>query len=67
MNNHISECKSGITTDVFDLHVHKCMKDPDAEPLFKIYVYFEVSHPKLLIPYEDHLHSMKFDLVDKVK
>ena len=69
MNNHISDCRSGDTSDKFDIHVHQCMKkhkkyDP---PFFKIYVYLEVSHPKYLIPYEDHLHTKNFDTISKRK
>ena len=69
MNCHISESGSGITTDVFDLHVHQCMIDHNhyEQPYFKIYTYFEVSDPKLLIPYEDLLHSKNFDSVNKHK
>ena len=67
MNCHISESKSGNTSDLFDQHVHKCAKDPTVEPQFKIYAYFEVAHPKLLIPYEDHLHALNFDSVEKSK
>ena len=75
MNNHISECGSGATSDLFDLHVHQCMKDHGApmhegrfiQPYFKVYVYFEVSEPKLLIPYEDHLHSKNFDTINNGK
>ena len=75
MNNHISECNSGATSDLFDLHVHQCMKDHGApmhegrfiQPYFKVYVYFEVSEPKLLIPYEDHLHSKNFDTINNGK
>ena len=70
MNYHISECGSGVTTDKFDLHVHQCMKDHNhgsilPQPYFKIYAYFEVSDPKLLIPYEDHLHSKNFDTISR--
>ena len=69
MNCHRSESRSGVTTDVFDLHVHNCMKKHNRfeEPCFKIYAYFEVSDPKLLIPYEDLLHSKNFDSVNKQK
>ena len=69
MNNHISECGSGKTTDKFDLHVHQCMKEHGKynQPYFKIFAYFEVSHPKLLIPYEDHLHTKNYDTISKHK
>ena len=69
MNNHISDCKSGDTSDKFDLHVHECMKKHNnfSKPYFKIYVYLEVSHPKFLIPYEDHLHTRNFDTISKRK
>ena len=69
MNCHISESGSGVTSDVFDLHVHQCMKDHNhhEQPYFKIYAYFEVGDPKLLIPYEELLHSKNFDSVNKQK
>ena len=66
MNNHISESKSGKTSDVFDLHVHKCMTDPNNEPLFNIYVYFEVGDRTLLIPYEEHLHQKGYDSINRL-
>ena len=51
-NNHISESKSGVTTDKFDKHVFECKKDHQ-EPVFKLNVLMEVdSYDKLLI-YED--------------
>ena len=66
MNNHISESKSGKTSDVFDQHVHKCSKDVKNEPLFKIFAFFEVADRTLLIPYEDHLHQKGFDSINRL-
>ena len=66
MNCHISECRTGNTTEIFDLHVHGCMKKNNmyTEPYFKIYVYMEVFDERKLIPYESHLHDKKFDTMN---
>ena len=59
-NNHISESKSGKTTDKFDQHVFECKTDHQ-EPLFQLFVLMEVdSYDKLLI-YEEYLHKQGFD------
>ena len=66
MNNHISGCRTGNTSDLFDLHVFECKqkrKHPQ-EPFFKINIFMEVSDIRLLIPYEFHLHKMKYDTMN---
>ena len=45
MNNHISDCKLGGSSDLFDQHVYECKKQsdtPDAEPYFHIFLYMTV-------------------------
>ena len=66
MNCHISESRTGNTTDIFDEHVHKCMAQHNVytEPYFKIYIYMEVSDDSKLILYERYLHSKKFDTLN---
>ena len=50
MNTHISCCKLGNGTDIFDKHVFECrQKHPDsAEPWFQIYVFYTVKDPNML-------------------
>ena len=65
-NNHISESKSGETTDIFDRHVYSCKKD-HLEPLFKLYVLMEVNHYDKLLVYEDFFHKQGFDVCNRKK
>ena len=66
MNCHISESRSGNTSDIFDSHVNKCMKKHEmyTEPYFQIYIFMEVYDEAKLIPYERHLHEKKFDTIN---
>ena len=66
MNNHISECRSGRTTDRFDLHVHGCNKNLK-EPFFKIYVFIEVKDVSLLDSYERYLHRCGHDTMNRLR
>ena len=65
-NNHISDCRTGRTTDKFDLHVHKCNKTL-TEPFFKLYVFVELSDGSLLDAYEDYIHRSNFDTMNRQK
>ena len=65
-NNHISESKSGKTTDRFDLHIFKC-KTNHLEPLFKTFILMEVNHYDKLLVYEDYLHKQGFDDFNRKK
>ena len=66
MNNHISECRTGNTTDIFDKHVHKCKEKNHVkkEPYFQVYAFMTVSRENLLIPYESYLQSKRFDTMN---
>ena len=66
MNNHISESKSGETTDVFDKHVFLCKKD-HIEPVFKLNVLMEVDDYNKLLVYEDFFHKQGFDTLNRKK
>ena len=65
-NNHISESKSGETTDLFDKHVYSCKRD-HLEPVFKLYVLMEVNHYDKLLVYEDFFHKQGFDICNRKK
>ena len=69
MNNHISACRKGGSSDLFDQHVYECKKkhpDPDAEPYFHIYAYMIV-RKECLLTYEKHLHRKGFDTINAPK
>ena len=65
-NLHISSCKSGNTSDKFDIHVFTCKKD-HLEPLFKLYVLMEVDNYNKLLIYEHFFHAQGFDVCNKNK
>ena len=66
MNNHITACRHGGSTDLFDEHVYECKKkhpDPDIEPYFHIYAFMTVRKENLLT-YEKHLHRKGYDTIN---
>ena len=65
-NVHISSCKSGKTTDLFDKHVYACKKD-HADPVFKLYVLLELNSYDKLRVYEDNFHKKGFDTLNRYK
>ena len=67
MNNHISSCKSGKGTNIFDKHVHECgLKNKCLEsPYFKIFAFMKLSSAQNLITYERYLHRMGLDTMNK--
>ena len=66
MNNHISSCKTGNGSNMFDNHVYKCgLKNGSlCAPYFKIYVFMKLSKQEDLILYEKYLHSRKYDTMN---
>ena len=66
MNNHISDCRTGNTTDKFDIHVKKCCIENDdyAIPFFKIYAFMALKSEHKLNTYEKYLHRQKFDTMN---
>ena len=66
MNNHISACRNGGSSDLFDEHVYQCKQkhpDPDAEPYFHIYA-FMIVRKESLLTYEKHLHKKGYDTIN---
>ena len=66
MNNHISDCRTGNSTDRFDLHVHDCIRKHNRreEPFFQIFIFMTVHHENMLITYEKYLHHKQFDTMN---
>ena len=69
MNNHITGCRHGNSTDIFDNHVFACMNENnyDNEPYFLIHVYMEINDELQLITYENYLHNRGFDTMNSPK
>ena len=65
-NVHISSCKSGKTSDIFDKHVYACKKD-HVDPVFKLYVLLELNNYDKLRVYEDDFHRKGFDTSNRYK
>ena len=66
MNNHISECRTGNSSDKFDIHVFNCRKkhNYNTEPYFKIFAFMTVPHESMLATYEKFLHDKGFDTLN---
>ena len=71
LNNHISACRLGGSTDVFDNHVYECRRKHgpagDVEPFFKVYAFFTVKDEASLETYERELHRKSYDTINKPK
>ena len=64
LNNHKSDCKTGRTTDVFDLHVHKCGGNRMQHPYFRVKAFMKLSSPEKLLTYEKLLHERKYATIN---
>ena len=67
INNHRSDCRSGSTSDVFDLHVHTCIKKNKvkSEPYFHVQAFMTVKEEHMLLTYESYLHNKGFDTINQ--
>jgi hypothetical protein len=67
-NNHITCCRWGSGTDLFDLHVHRCAKSKKkqlVEPYFKLYVFMELTDYKSLRNHERRLQLQGNDTINQ--
>ena len=67
MDNHITACSYGTSTDKFDNHVFKCSYKNDhvvKERYFKVYAFMTVNNESKLLRYKSYLHKMGFDTVN---
>ena len=66
MNNHISACRLGTSTDKFDNHVHNC-NDNKKEPYFKLMILMEVNDINKLLTYEKSFHQKGYDTINTIR
>ena len=64
MNNHISACRLGGSTDIFDNHVHACNKEKQ-EPFFQLRVLMELNDVNKLLVYENYFHRNGHDTINR--
>jgi hypothetical protein len=63
-NNHMSGCRHGRTTNIFDNHVFECAKEKGMdliEPYFKMYILMACNSYHKLLSYERALHARGLD------
>ena len=66
MNNNITACHYGTSTQKFDNHVCKCSNENEhvaKEPYLKIYAFMTVGNKNKLC-YESYLHEMGLDTMN---
>ena len=66
-NNHISSCRRGSGTDIFDKHVFQCKKGKPDGPFFKIWIMMELDDFAKLLTYENHFHRLGYDTINRGK
>ena len=66
MHNHIYMSRKGNSTDIFDNHVHECMKrsKKNEEPFFQIFAFLTVNKGEALLTYEKYLQRRGFDTIN---
>ena len=65
-NNHISCCRLGTGTNIFDKHVYACKAGKNvSEPYFELYAFMVVKDENSLRTYEQFLHNKGYDTMNK--
>ena len=67
MNNHISGCRNGNVSDIFDMHVYQCNKNknvPHTDPYFKAFIFMVASDYNKLMNLERRLHLLGHDTLN---
>ena len=66
MNNHISCCRLGTGSNIFDRHVYLCKTEKNMnEPFFEIYAYMIIKDEEDLCTYEKFLHGKSYHTMNK--
>ena len=65
MNNHISSCIHGNSSDKFDNHVYKCLGNKKTEPYFTIRIMMSLNDSNKLLEYEQYLHTKGYDTMNR--
>ena len=65
MNVHISSCRHGTGSDIFDQHVHQCNNGRQPEgPYFKLWVMMQLADATQLLTYENYFHRKGYDTLN---
>ena len=68
MNNHITACRYGTSTNKSDHHVFTFSINKNdhvpKEPYFKVYAFMTVNNENKLLCYESYIHKMGFDTMN---
>ena len=62
MNNHMTACRYGTSTNKFDNHVFKC-RNKD-KPYFKVPAFVTANNEIKSLCYKSYLHKMRFDTIN---
>ena len=68
INNHITACRYGTSTNKFGNHLFKCSNKNEhgtKETFFKVYAFMTVNNKNKLLCYESYLHKMGFDTMNR--
>ena len=67
MNNHISGCRTGRTSDIFDVHVHQCgiVNGILKPPYFKVFAFMALKSADKLLVHEKSLQRRGFDTLNR--
>ena len=65
MNNYITSCRLGGSTDKFDSHVFYCMQKKKREPFFQILTLMKLADKQNLLFYEKPLQNRGYDTLNK--
>ena len=67
MNNHISGCRTGRTTDIFDVHVHQCgiTNNNLKPPYFKVFAFMALKTADKLLVHEKSLQRRGYDTLNR--
>ena len=64
-NDHISKCRSGVSTNKFDVHVYNCsLTHSPKEPFFKAYILMVLNDYNKLLNVERKLHLQGHDTMN---
>ena len=66
-NDHITKCRRGTGSNIFDNHVHECgLKNNNLKaPFFKVYAFMALSSWERLEAYEKYLHRNGYDTMNR--
>ena len=65
MNVHITSCRHGTGSDIFDQHVYQCNNGRQPEgPYFKLWVMMQLADATQLLTYENYFHRNGYDTLN---